>query len=131
VPIPAPPPSNDNMAMPGNSRSRQEVNLREREVALLGYLADDDHAQLLGVEPGDEIPAPAPKSPAPSLRSGRVEIAANKPLEDVAVEEASSFNVWWLALAPGVLFGGKFLWSYFQKYRSRRAGLAGTGFPEL
>jgi hypothetical protein len=125
------PPSNDFMTMPGSSRSRQEIDLREREVALLSYLADDDHAKLLGVEPGDEIPAPAPKSPAAFSQSGRVEIEANKPLEEVAVGEASSFRLWWLAVAPGVLFGGKLLWNYFQKHRSRRAGLAGTGFPEL
>jgi hypothetical protein len=37
-------------------------------------------------------------------------VETKKPIEEAAVEEASTFQLWWLAVAPFLLGGGKLVW---------------------
>jgi hypothetical protein len=105
--------------------TRQATNMLEKEFALLSFLADDDHARLLGVEPGDETPEAPPQVARPTL--ARTEVETKKPIEEAALEEASSFQLWWLAMAPFVLGGGKLAWDRWQRSQPRALTRASGG----
>jgi hypothetical protein len=94
--------------------TREATNMLEKEFALMSFLADDDHARLLGVEPGDETPE-APPQVARRATLSRTEVETKKPIEEAAVEEASTFQLWWLAVAPFLLGGGKLVWDRWHR----------------
>lgn len=97
--------------------TRQATNMLEKEFALMSFLADDDHVRLLGVEPGDETPEAPPQVARPTL--ARTEVETKKPIDEAAFEEASSFRLWWLAVTPFVLGGGKLAWDRWQRSQPR------------
>jgi hypothetical protein len=57
----------------------------------------------------------------------RTEVETKKPIEEAALEEASSFQLWWLAMAPFVLGGGKLAWDRWQRSQPRALTRASGG----